>query len=95
MPDADEKAPEVVGECVQRPYRVAYLGVRVRAPVADVVGDRVDDEEADASKFDGEIAERLDVAGKLDVPLDGEAAVDVGACGDKARLEVDLDGVFA
>ena len=48
--DTDQEAVEVVGEPVERRDRVAYLAVVVRVAVADVVRDRVDDEQPDAAE---------------------------------------------
>jgi hypothetical protein len=55
-----------------------------------VVGDGVDDEQAERLHRLAELLERPDVEGKVDVLGDVEAAFDVGSGGDETRLEVDL-----
>ena len=86
-----EEAAELVGEPVQRRDRVADFGVAVRVAVADVVRDRVDDEQPDAAELARELAELVDVVGELDVLLDDAKQRSMTAPAATSRgYEVDL-----
>ena len=95
MPDTDQQAPEVVREPVQRPDRIANLGVGVGAAIPDVVRDRIDHEEPDAAEVVSERSQLVDVVGKTNALPDAVAALDVSARSHEAWLEVDLGRVLA
>ena len=83
--DTDDRAAELVGESVQAADRVADEPFLVGVDAAEVVADRVDDEQADLTDLVGELRSR-DVAGRK-LSVTNVPAGELGVGCDEPRLE--------
>ena len=79
MSYTDQQAAELVSESVQRADGIANLGVGVRAAIADVIRNRIYDEEPDTADVVRERSQFANVVGKTNALGDAVTASDVGA----------------
>ncbi len=94
MSDADDETVKLVGEIVERAYRIADNTFVVDVPSASVIAERVDGDKTNVPDPKRGLFDRLDVFWKADVTADGEDSSVLSPGRADARLDVELVGIL-